>query len=106
MLGKTPPPPRTLPIVKSGRRPGACRESAVAGGSVATMAAPAPAVPDSTPQGGPGLRASVTVAVATGVGNVLVYVLYAALSRILGPSTYGAFGALAGVALVAAVPAI
>jgi O-antigen/teichoic acid export membrane protein len=68
----------------------------------AVPGAPGPAAP----RGPSFVRSAAGVAVATGLGNLAIYVLYAALSRALGPTSYGAFAALAGLAFVAAVPAV
>lgn len=71
-----------------------------------TMTAPATAPGPAAPQSASFVRSAAGVAVATGVGNALVYVLYAALSRSLGPTAYGAYAALAAVGFVTAVPAL
>jgi O-antigen/teichoic acid export membrane protein len=71
------------------------------------MTAPAASVPQAAPPTDEaGLRSTAAVALATGAGNALVYVLYAVLSRVFSTDDYGAFTAVAGVAFVAAVPAL
>jgi len=70
------------------------------------MTAPAMVPAPDAPQAFSFIRSAAGVAVATAVGNALVYVLYAALSRTLGPTSYGAYAALAAVGFVAAVPAL
>jgi O-antigen/teichoic acid export membrane protein len=51
-------------------------------------------------------RAGVVVAAAMAVGNALNYVFHVYMSRRLGPSSYGALGALLAVTFIVAVPGL